>query len=199
MSEKSLYNSRITNTYLKLVRKRYPHVDIQHLLAYAGMEPYQVEDEGHWFTQGQVNRFQEKLIALTGNDDIAREAGVFTASPEVMGGIRRYLLGLANPAKAYALVSRYTSKFTRSSRYESRRLGPNKIEYIVTPYKGTQEAPFQCRNRLGYFEAITRLFDYKPPRIEHPECLFRGGEVCRYIVSWHDSPFPATRGQHYGV
>ncbi|MBU0482692.1 MAG: HD-GYP domain-containing protein [Proteobacteria bacterium] len=189
MVGKPLYNSRITNTYLKLVRKKYPGIDIAGLLQYAGMEPYQVEDEGHWFSQEQVNRFQQKLVSLTGNGDIAREAGIFTASPEVMGGIRRYLLGLASPAKAYALVGRFTGKFTRSSRYESRKLGHNKIEYVVTPFKGVTEAPFQCRNRLGYLEAIARLFDYKPPKIEHPECLFKGGVACRYIVSWNESPF----------
>ena len=67
MVDKPLYNSRITSTYLKLVRKRYPKVDVADLLAYAGMEAQQVEDEGHWFTQEQVNRFQERLVALTGN------------------------------------------------------------------------------------------------------------------------------------
>lgn len=189
MADKLLYNSRITNTYLKLVRLRYSHVDIAELLDYAGMEPYQVEDESHWFTQEQVNRFQDKLITLTGNTEIAKEAGAFTASPEVMGGIRRYLLGLASPARAYALVGRYISKFTRSSRYESRKLGHTKIEYTVTPYEGVEEAPFQCKNRLGYLEAIAGMFDYKPPRIEHSECLFKNGKVCRYVVSWHESPF----------
>jgi putative nucleotidyltransferase with HDIG domain len=189
MADKFLYNSRIASNYLKLVKQRYPHVKIVELLKFAEMELHQVEDEGHWFTQDQVNLFQEKLIELTGNKEIAKEAGAFTASPEVMGGIRRYLLGLTSPARAYALVSKYTSKFTRSSRYESRKLGHTKIEYTVTPYEGVEEAPFQCKNRLGYLEAIARMFDYKTPRIEHPECLFKNGKVCRYIVSWHDSPF----------
>ena len=67
-------------------------------------------------------------------------------------------------------------------------MGHNKIECTVTPYEGVEEAPFQCKNRLGYFEAIAGLFDYKPPMIEHPECLFKNGKVCRYIVSWHESP-----------
>lgn len=189
MAEKLLYNSRITNTYLKLVKQKYSYVNTAKLLEYAGMEPYQVADESHWFSQAQVNRFQEKLVALTGNPQIAKEAGAFTASPQVMGGIRRYLLGLASPGKAYALVGKYTSKFTRSSRYESRKLGHNKIEYTVTPYNGVEEAPFQCMNRLGYLEAIAGLFDYKLPDIEHPECLFKNGKVCRYIVSWRESPF----------
>jgi len=189
MAEKPLYNSRITSTYLKLVRLRYPEVDVADILAYAGMEYQQVADEGHWFTQEQVNRFQERLVALTGNPEIAREAGLFTAYPEVLGGIRRYLLGLVRPARAYELVAKFTGKFTRSTLIESRRLGPNKVEFLATPYEGVKEEPFQCMNRLGYLEAISRLFDYKLPKIEHPECLFKGGLACRYIVSWQESPY----------
>ena len=189
MADKPLYNSRITSTYLKLVRKRYPEVDVADLLAYAGMEAQQVADEGHWFTQEQVNRFQERLVALTGNQEIAREAGLFTASPEILGGIRGYLLGLVRPDLAYDLVAKFTHKFTRSTMIESRKLGPNKVEFLATPYKGVKEEPFQCKNRLGYLEAISRLFDYQLPKIEHPECVFRGGKACRYIVSWQKSPY----------
>ncbi|MEN8135783.1 MAG: HD domain-containing phosphohydrolase [Thermodesulfobacteriota bacterium] len=188
MAGKLLYNSRIYKTYLRLLKQRYPHVDIAELLEHAEMEPCQVEDEGHWFTQKQVNSFHEKLVGLTGNQDIAKEAGAYTASPEVLGGIRRYMLGLVSPARAYGMVSKFSNKFTRSSRYESRKLGNNKIEFTVTPYEGVEEAFFQCKNRLGYLEAMARMFDYKAPRVEHPECLFRNGKVCRYIVSWQDSP-----------
>jgi HD-GYP domain-containing protein (c-di-GMP phosphodiesterase class II) len=183
-----LYNSRITNTYLKLIRKRYGHVDIKKLLAYADMELHQVEDEGHWFTQRQVNRFHKKLRELTGNSDIAREAGQFSASPEAMGGIAKYILGLVSPARAYALVGRYAEKFTRSTRVESRSLSPTTVEVVATPRPGVKEEPFQCENRKGYFESVSRLFNYKPPTIEHPECVFQGGDACRYIVSWQASP-----------
>jgi len=193
MPDKHLYNSRITSTYLKLVRRNYPYVDVDDLLHYAEMEGCQVEDEGHWFTQRQVNRFQERLIQLSGNEDIAKEAGAFTASPEMMGGIRRYLLGLASPASAYALVGRYTSKFTKSSIYESRKIGPNKVEVSAVPYSGVKEELFQCKNRLGYLEAISKIFGYRMPRIEHSECLFKGGRACRYIVSWQESPFVRWR------
>ncbi len=188
MAGKLLYNSRIYKTYLRLLKQRYPHVGIAELLEYAEMEPYQVEDEGHWFTQGQVNLFHEKLVDLTGNKDIAKEAGAYTASPEVLGGIRRYMLGLASPARVYGLVGKFSNKFTRSSRYESRKLGNNKIEFKVTPHEGVEEASFQCKNRLGYLEAIAGMFGYKAPRVEHPECLFENGKVCRYVVSWQASP-----------
>ncbi len=185
---KPLYNSRITNTYIKLIKRNYNFINVDELLRYSGIEAYQLEDEGHWFTQTQINRFQEKLRLLTGNNNIAREAGSYSASPEALGGIRKYLLGLVSPAGAYSLIGKYVNKFTRSSQYESRKIGNNKVEITVTPNPGIKEEPFQCANRHGYVEAVSKLFNYKLPIIEHPECLFKGDAVCRYIVSWKNSP-----------
>lgn len=185
--EAPLYNSRITNTYLKLLRLRYPHVDIGELLRHAGIVLHQVEDEGHWFTQRQVNLFHEKLAELTRNPHIAREAGLFSASPEALGGIGRYILGLVSPERAYALAGKFTTKFTRSCTAESRMLSPTSVEVLITPRPGVREEPFQCQNRTGYLESIARHFNYDLPHIEHPECIFDGGARCRYIVTWRAS------------
>ena len=59
-----LYNSRIIDNYLKLVKKRYPEVDLRELLFYADMKTYQVADQAHWFTQKQIDRFYEKLVII---------------------------------------------------------------------------------------------------------------------------------------
>ncbi|MFA7454161.1 MAG: ATP-binding protein [Desulfobulbaceae bacterium] len=35
---------------------------------------------------------------------------------------------------------------------------------------------------------MSTYYKLKPSEIAHPECLFKGGKVCRYIVSWPKSP-----------
>lgn len=183
-NKQPLYNSRIIDTYIKLIRRRYSFVNIGELLRYAWMEPYEVADQGHWFSQEQIDRFYERLVRVTGNEHIAREAGRYAASPEAIGVMRQYVLGLVNPAKVYELIGKTTKNFTRSSEYQSRILASNKVEITVTPYEGVQEKPFQCENRIGFMEAIANVFNNRLLRIEHPECLFRGGAACRYIISW---------------
>ena len=183
-----LYGSRGIDIYLKLVRQKYPQVDLAMLLEYAEMKPYQVTDEGHLFSQRQINRFYEKLVELTGNINLAREAGRFASSPGAMGTLRRSVLGLIGPAKYYELLGTYANKISKSSHYEAKRLGDNKVEITVTPLEGTREEPYQCLNRMGYWEAVSLVYNLKPPVIEHPECLFDGGKCCRYIVSWQESP-----------
>lgn len=186
-NSRPLYNSRIINTFVRLIKREYPYITIGELLKYAGIEPYQVEDEGHWFTQEQVDRFYERVAHLTGNKGIAREAGRYAASPEAIGVMRQYVLSLISPGNAYEIVGKYAHKFTRSSTYTSERKGGNRVEITVTPVEGVHEKPFQCENRIGYFEAIARLFNDRLPEIQHPECAFNGGKACRYIVSWRET------------
>ncbi len=183
----ALYNSRIINTYIKLIQKRYPFVDISDLLNYSNMELYQVDDEGHWFTQEQADLFYERLLKATGNVSIAREAGRYAASPEAIGVMRQYILSQVDPATAYEMLGKATVNFTRSSIYEAKRISSNRVEIVVTPIEGVQEKPYQCENRIGYIDAVSLVFKHRLPRIEHTECMFRKGAVCRYIVSWQES------------
>ncbi|MEA5115055.1 MAG: HD domain-containing phosphohydrolase [Geobacteraceae bacterium] len=182
--KQQLYNSRIIDTYIKLIKRKYSYVNISELLQFAKMEPYEVADQGHWFDQEQVDLFYERLVKLTGNENIAREAGRYAASPEAIGVMRQYVLGLVSPAKVYEMIGKTTKNFTRSSVYESRKLASNKVEITVTLEEGVQEKRFQCENRIGFMEAIAEVFNCKLPSIEHPECLFENGNVCRYIISW---------------
>ncbi|MGO9611594.1 MAG: HD domain-containing phosphohydrolase [Dissulfurispiraceae bacterium] len=182
-----LYNSRIINSFIKLIKTHYSYIDINDLLKKADMELYQVEDEGHWFTQKQVDIFYEHLRNITGNDNIARDAGRYAASPDSIGVMRQYALGLTGPARAYEMVGKYAHNFSRSASYESKKIGATKIEITVTPKEGVNEKQYQCENRIGTFEAISTIFNYRLPRIQHPECIFKGGATCRYEVSWSAS------------
>lgn len=179
-----LYNSRIVDTYIKLLKRRYCYVDIDEVLQYAGMKAYEVADQGHWFSQEQIDRFHAILLQKTGNINISREAGQYAASPETLGVMRQYGLGLIGPAKVYERIGQTSSRLSRSSIYTSRKLAANSIEITVKPREGAQEKPFQCENRLGFWDAIARAFGSRTPFVEHPQCLFRGDDVCRYIITW---------------
>lgn len=188
MTAEPLYNSRIINSYLGLLKKKYPQVDLKELLHHAEIMSYEVTDEGHWFTQRQVDRFHEKATQLVGAD-ISREAGRYSASSEALGLMGNYMLGLIGPANAFSVIDKATTNFTRSSRYASKKIADNKVEITVTPKQGVEEKSYQCQNRTGFFEAILMIFNYDVPEIEHPECLFEGGACCRYIVTWKNTPY----------
>ncbi len=187
-SNEPLYNSRIIDTFLKLLRKRYPHVNVAELLAYAGMKAHEVADQGHWFNQEQVDRFHERLVQMSGNEAIAREAGRYGVSPDALGALKQNLLTFIGPAKAFKLANKAAANFSRSTLLTTRSLGSNKVELTATFREGVQEKPYQCENRIGTIEAIVMMFNYGLPEVEHPECIFKGGATCRYIVKWENNP-----------
>ncbi len=179
-----LYNSRLLSAYQQLLRKKYPHVNIGDILGCASIEPFEIIDESCWFTQSQVDRFYERAVQLTGNKHLAREAGQWAASPGAIGAMRQYTLGLLGPSMAFQALGKASKKLSHSCKYETRTLKHNQVEIIVTPHEGVSEKPYQCENRMGFFEAIIDGFRLGVPKIVHSECLFRGGSCCHYVVTW---------------
>jgi len=187
MKTDALYNSRITKNYVEYLKTHHPAVDVRALLEYAGMTPYQVEDAGHWFTQNQVDRFHEAITKAIPNPDISREAGRFSALSAAAGDVQQYALSFVNPSIAYRMLSRIFTRASRSCIVSTRSLGRQQIEITVKIRPGVIEKPYQCDNRLGTLEAIGRLFTDKFARIDHEDCIHKGGDVCRYVVSWEIS------------
>ncbi len=181
------YNSKIILGYVRFAERRCAGVNMNEVLAYAGIETYQLGDEDHWFTQAQMDLFQEKLVELTGNVDIARETGRYAASSSSMGIIKYYALSFVNPLKLCEMIGKTASFFTRSVVWEAKETGPRTVEITVTPRPGAREKPFLCQGRMGYLEGISELFGHRFPLIEQTECVFHGGRCCRYVMTWSRS------------
>ncbi len=183
-----LYNSRLTRGYLDYLQYRYPELDTDHLLISAGMSRPEVNDPAHWFNQDQVDRFHEVLVQATGDATISREAGRYLSSSKGLGPVKRYALGFVNPANIFTLSGKLMPLLTRGAAITTHRMGASKVEITATPFPGVREKPYQCENRIGNFEGVGMHFSHQHTRIEHPECLHRGDDCCRYIISWETSP-----------
>jgi len=186
--DRPLYNSRLTKNYVEYIKKFHPQVDIHPLLRYSGITTYELEDQGHWFTQQQVDRFHEILSQKTGDTNISREVGRYAASSRASGAVKHYALGFMTPASAYWMLEKIASTLSRSFTLKTKQIDSNRVEVTVMPKPGVNEKPYQCENRMGQFEAISKLFTNKLAKVEHSTCIHRGGDVCRYIITWEKTP-----------
>jgi PAS domain S-box-containing protein len=187
--ERPLYNSRIIGTYVEFLETHYQGIVIDSVLQYAGMTRHEVEDPGHWFNQGQTDRFHDIIASLTGNANIAREAGRFTMSCQRIGPAKQYAMGLINLTSVYLMVGKLVRAISRGAVMKAKKLGTNKVEIVSTPKPGTQEKRYQCQNRIGTLESVAQVFIHKFAAVEHPDCLHRGDDHCRYIITWEKTPF----------
>jgi hypothetical protein len=183
-----IYSSRVTKVYLGYLNQNYPSLDVGSILKYAGMNRYEVDDPGHWFTQAQVDRFHDIIVEKTGNPHISKEAGRYASSSEKFGTIHQYILGLISPALIYLSIGKVYPRLSKGVKTKTKKLKSNKIQIIITPLPGVDEKPYQCENRTGMFEAVYKLFSGQYAKIEHPSCYHNGDESCRYIITWDKTP-----------
>jgi PAS domain S-box-containing protein/putative nucleotidyltransferase with HDIG domain len=184
MEETPLYNSRIIKSYVEYLNRYHPDIDIIPFLKYADIEVYQMDDEGHWLTQSQVDRFQEILVQTIHDPDISRKVGRFSATSRAPGALGQYMLGFINPAMAYAFLEKINSHLSRATVLKTKSIGDDQIEAKAILQPGVIEKPYQCLNRLGTMESLAKIFTNKFATIEHPVCIHKGGECCQYIITW---------------
>ena len=183
------YNSRLIKNYLEYAKEVYPALPIDSVLDYAGITNYELEDQGHWLSQKQIDRFHEILSQETRDPDISRKVGRFAASSQASSTFRQYALGFVTPLTAYKMVKKVASNMTKATEFYTKGINSNTIEITVEPKKGTVEKPYQCDNRWGLFESIGKVLTGEFPEIEHSSCIHKEGDVCRYIVKLKKSPF----------
>jgi PAS domain S-box-containing protein/putative nucleotidyltransferase with HDIG domain len=188
MDDNPLYNSRIIKSYVEYLHRYLPDIDIIPLLKYADIETYELDDEGHWLTQEQVDRFHTMLEKETNDPDISRKVGRFSATSRASGALGQYVMGFINPAMAYAVLEKISSHLSRSAVLKTKAIGADQIEAKVVLRPGVVEKPYQCLNRMGTMESLAMLFTNKLASIEHPVCIHKGGDCCLYIITWEKTP-----------
>ena len=183
-----LYSTRISKNYYEYMGKYHPDIDMGPILDDAGIATHQLEDEGHWLTQSQVDRFHEGLVRTVGDPDIARKAGQYTPFSKAAGTVSQYAMGFMTPWAAYTVLSKLYPHMSRGSTMETRSLGLNQVEVIAVQNPGVTEKPYQCQNRMGVFEGIAKLFTNKLAAIEHDTCMHISGDRCVYRIRWEETP-----------
>jgi hypothetical protein len=165
--QKRLYSISIIRSFVEYIEKYYQDIDVDEILQFTGLTRSELADDGYWCTQPQVERFHSITVKLTGNPDIAREAGRYTVSNKAYRIIRQYLFGFISPSTAYLLSPRISSMLSKGATITTKPFGDNRIEMISKPAPGVQEKEFQCENRLGHIEALAAAFTGEYAAVEH--------------------------------
>ena len=188
MDATPLYNSRIISSYIEYLAKFHPDLDIQTILKECDITIYEVQDEGNWFTQKQVDAFYNVLMKETQDSSIARKAGRYIASYQASSILKQYVMGFLTPRIAYWMVKNIASTMSRAYTIDTRSISSNKVEVTFATKEGVNEKPYQCENRMGLLEAVPKMFNMEYAHIEHPQCMHKGNDCCKYIISWKRTP-----------
>ena len=177
-----LYNIQIIRNHVNFIKEKFPQINIESLLNYAGITKLQFNDLGYWCSQRQINKLNEILTKETGNIDISRETGRYLMESQNI--IVQYILGFKSPTSGSLHIASIYSKLSLGASTWGNKIAPNRIEVFAKPKPGVKEQLFQCRNRIGCFEGVIKFFTDEFPQIEHPMCIHHGAPYCKYDISW---------------
>jgi len=178
----SIYNSGILNTFILLLKHKYPKANIHKILKSSKITMSEIEDPDKWFTQKEISDFHTEVQKETNEVDIAYKAGIFAAKPQAMN-ILKDILQLQDPINVYKKINKFAEQLSKSAIYKTEILSNNSVKITVTYEK--EEELFQCKNRRGYLEAIPKIFGYKA-NVEHDKnncCHLSDNKKCVYSIS----------------
>ncbi|MEE2829769.1 MAG: adenylate/guanylate cyclase domain-containing protein [Myxococcota bacterium] len=177
-------NSKLLRPMLRFYRQQFGQSALDRLAADLGTSLAVLEDPDRWFSTECFKQLHAAMTTATGDPDIVYKAGRAITRPGVMGPERaliRALLSVRSVLKNWpGIAARYQAKTDWSIQLKAR----GHATAIFRKDAESSDDIELCRNRAGTFESIPELFELPPARVEHPECIHRGDEHCRYEIRW---------------
>ena len=186
-----IYSNKIWMTFLVFIEKHYGKDLADKVLLEVGTDRLALVDSGGFQPDEFGKRLVETAIKLTGNKDISYLAG--RAISESLGKVGGFVLGLTSPSLCMKLMGQIEGKVALKTIIKSESIGKNQYRVRASFKDGFQENVYACQNRIGSYEAFSRFFGLPYSKVEHPQCLFQGGERCEYIVTVPEYGFIAFK------
>jgi len=182
-----LYKSSIVANYVNYLKSR-GDVDIDDLLRCCELDLIDINEEGYFLSQEQINKFHRCLDERLNDPEISYKVGLHALKMKSTGTVMQYGLQFITPAAMYKAVDRIYPNWARGHVSRTRIAGKNRARISVSVRQGLHEKPFQCENRRGIFEAIGKIHTGRPATVTHPTCIHRGDATCEYEVTWEERP-----------
>jgi len=184
----ALYNSRLLKFCDNYAREKYALLSLESVYQAAGIRKYEIDDPGHWFTQDQCDKYYFSLMDMCGSPEFAREAGRYVIRSKEMWVVRQFILGMVSPAAFFSTIERNYCKVSRGVHATAHLTGKESAEMVCRPAPGAAVKSYQCDVCVGILEAVGLLFTNAFAHVKHTECIHKGGEVCRFEVTWSAAP-----------
>jgi hypothetical protein len=173
--------------YLLRLRDERGEGAVRALLATVGIPMSLADDDSAWLSLAATRRTLAALASALGESALASR-GAWMTHPETLGAYVRLLRVASLPEDAYRYLAANSAESTRIGSYEldNSEHGKAELVYRARPeLEAEQTDPLLCLTRLAELASVPRIWGLGEAVIEHPVCLAKGGQECRYQVRWN--------------
>lgn len=163
-------------SYIKILRRKYPAIDIAALVAEAGLSLEYISNENNWVSVEFEKRFMNLVVERTGQTDICYEAGTVSSSKEGLGTTLHALVANTIPINTvYSSIPRLSKLFNTVTEVEMTQIQPGRVELQIrarfsdlSPAEADilrERMPAIIENTRGYLSAIPTIKGLPPAQV----------------------------------
>jgi serine/threonine-protein kinase len=162
------------------------------VLALAGIEPTQIEQETSWLSVDAARRALQAVRDVMGEDKLF-DAAPFVAHAEALGPLVRMVRESKSPMEAYRYLVANAQEQTRVGDYELEDVAPNasdpSVKQVRIVYKARPDEPMEhdmllCIVRATQLAGLPVLWGFAPAKVVTEKSLGRGDEASVYLATW---------------
>lgn len=180
------FNAQIFKIYLEYLSGvlGWDESRISLFLSELGVEKSRLIDASSWFSLEFADHFYDRLVTLTGEQDLALKAGRFGVRSGFSPALIQLCKSVVDPKVLYRFVPSFASHFSKAATLRLVESGFQWVTIESTPNPEIPERPYMCENRKGILTALPTIFDLPVAELVETECYHRGGRRCTYRVQW---------------
>jgi uncharacterized protein (TIGR02265 family) len=136
-----------------------------------------------WYPFALGQHLDEAIVAELGRGRAAffEQLGVASADKNLTGVHKEFLVA-GNPHAFLERTPMIYSFYYDKGRREYQKTGPS--EALLTTYDAETFSVPDCATVVGWHRRALEMCGASSPKVVEEECRARGGEVCRYRLSW---------------
>lgn len=177
-----VYSHKLMGTWLVYLDKNIGKEATDALLARVGMDRLQLSDLSGFMTAEGNHTLVQEIMRVTGERDIAYVAG--RAFPENVGSLMAFFVGMSTPNMMMKTFGQIEEKMALKTINHTTKIGNKRYKVEISFRDGFEEKVYVCRNRVGMYESMPLFFGMPYAKVEHPECAFKGGTRCVYVIQF---------------
>jgi len=169
------------------------------VLVGAGLDAGAVDLETAWLS---VEAARRALIAISEElgPNWTDEVAPFVSHPEALGIWVRLVREAKEPLDAYRYLAAHGQELTRVGEYaieepaapegKAKPKGPRSVQvtYRPRPDEPAETDDYLCKSRQAQLAGLPTLWGMPVATVTHETCLAKGGDACRYGVTWDERP-----------
>lgn len=176
----------MTSVALRLVRASHGELGVREMLTLAGSrrDPAFLQDTDNWVSLDEAVAMLEAGVRVSGDPQFARRVGEHAVRQHAGTQVATLLRSLGSPEAVLKGIMTAAAKFSAVTDMEAIETGPGHALVRAVAREGFERSKLHCDWTSGLLSQPCALFGLPPARVEEEECQARGGDECRYSVTW---------------